>query len=158
MTGTVLNLRSPSIAQLKCSACGAKADASCNCGAPYLAAGQRAEVAVKANPEKSDRAIAEEIGVSDFTVRKARKKSTASDHAVGKRTGRDGKVRRLPTPKNPPLEMPTEQEAHESWQSDLYNMACSNLEKMMSCVEDMTDETRQRFFAHTRRKYNVELN
>jgi hypothetical protein len=37
---------------------------------------------------KSDSAIAEEIGVSDFTVRKARKR-TASDLAVEKRTGKD---------------------------------------------------------------------
>ena len=35
--------------------------------------GDMAAAAVKANPEKSDRAIAKEIGVSDFTVRQARK-------------------------------------------------------------------------------------
>jgi hypothetical protein len=41
-------------------------------------------------------AIAAEIGVSDFTVRKARK-ATASDLAVDTRhLGRDGKVRRMP--------------------------------------------------------------
>ena len=45
------------------------------------------------NPEKSDRAIAAEIGVSDKTVGKARKR-TADQSAVAKRTGRDGKKRK----------------------------------------------------------------
>jgi hypothetical protein len=45
---------------------------------------------VKANPEKSDRAIAEEIGVASNTVRTARK-SVAQDCAPAKRKGKDGK-------------------------------------------------------------------
>jgi hypothetical protein len=56
---------------------------------------KRAEEAVAANPEKSDRAIAQEIGVSDKTVAKARKR-TADQSAVAKRTGKDGKKRMSP--------------------------------------------------------------
>jgi hypothetical protein len=56
---------------------------------------KRAEEAVAANPEKSDRAIAQEIGVSDKTVAKARKR-TADQSAVAERTGKDGKKRMSP--------------------------------------------------------------
>jgi hypothetical protein len=38
-------------------------------------------------------------------------------------------------------EMPTEEEADESWQNDLYDQACLLLERM-------TDATKQRLFAH----------
>jgi hypothetical protein len=77
--------------QLGCSACGATADAACDCGAPYLPAGQRAAEAVAANPEKSDRAIAAEIGVDKNTVAAARRKSGGEDSPPEKRTGKDGK-------------------------------------------------------------------
>jgi hypothetical protein len=77
--------------QIGCSACGATANASCDCGAPYLPAGQRAAEAVAANPEKSDRAIAAEIGVDKNTVAAARRKSGGEDSPPEKRTGKDGK-------------------------------------------------------------------
>jgi hypothetical protein len=48
------------------------------------------------SPEMSDRAIAEDVGVSDRTDKRARNKSTATDDAVEKRTGRDGKARKRP--------------------------------------------------------------
>lgn len=57
--------------------------------------GKRAAKAVAAHPEKSDRALAAEIGVDHKTVAKARQ-STGDDSPVEKRTGRDGKVRRMP--------------------------------------------------------------
>jgi hypothetical protein len=44
-------------------------------------------------------------------------------------------------------EIPSEEEAEESHQQALYDQACLFLERM-------TGETRQRFFAHLRRKYN----
>src|ERR1700735_5205387 len=80
---------------LCCSECGAKAKASCQCDAAYVPARVYAAKAVRAHPEKSDRTIAREIGVSDKTVAKARK-ATADKSAVGKRIGRDGKTRKLP--------------------------------------------------------------
>jgi hypothetical protein len=42
--------------------------------------------------------------------------------------------------------MPSEQEADESWQNDLYDQACLLLERM-------ADSTRQKLFAHIKRKY-----
>ena len=56
---------------------------------------------VAANPEKSDRAIAKEIGVSHPTVGKARKELTGNGLPVDTRIGLDGKVRRLPQRENP---------------------------------------------------------
>lgn len=76
-----------------CSACGV--DAGCNCGAPLMSKAQRAAEAIAANPHKSNRAIAEEAGLSEPTVRRAR---TASCDAVEDepRVGLDGKQRRMP--------------------------------------------------------------
>ena len=86
-----------SVVRLACTACGAEANASCNCGKPYVPKLQRAADAVAEHPEKSNRAIAEEIGVDEKTVRQARA-STADYSAVDEpRTGRDGKTRRLPS-------------------------------------------------------------
>jgi hypothetical protein len=65
---------------------------------------------LKLHPEKSDRAIAAETGFSDTTVLRARKKATASNEAVGKRTGRDGKSRRMPA-KKPKYTYDTETDA-----------------------------------------------
>lgn len=97
-SSTVVPFRKPSLAQLTCVKCGAETDAACNCGVEYKPAAARAAEAIAANPEKSNRAIAADIGVSEPTVRRARK-STASPDAVAKRIGKDGKVRKLPAVK-----------------------------------------------------------
>jgi hypothetical protein len=86
----------PVKSRLICSDCGAPGEGTCGCGAPYLPAGQRAAEAVAANPEKSDRAIAKDIGVDHKTVAKARKSGgeyspPASSDAPDKREGQDGK-------------------------------------------------------------------
>ncbi len=93
---TVVPLRRSSLARLACTQCGAQTDAACNCGVGYMPAGAKATEAVAANPEKSDRAIAAEIGVASNTVRRARQ-ATAPSGAVRKRVGKDGKARKLPT-------------------------------------------------------------
>lgn len=85
--------------KLECSACGAEADAACNCGAPYVPASARAAAAIAKNPGKSDRAIATELGVNQSTVSRARK-STDANASVGKRTGKDGKTRKMPRAKD----------------------------------------------------------
>ena len=54
--------------ELECSKCGATVEAACNCAAAYVPAGARAAQAVAENPEKSDRAIAAELGVGSNTV------------------------------------------------------------------------------------------
>jgi Na+-translocating ferredoxin:NAD+ oxidoreductase RnfC subunit len=83
---------------MRCSECGATTHAACHCGAPYVRAGELAKEAVKRNPEMSDRAIAEKIGVGYMTIAKARK-TTALKGAVNKRLGKDGKLRKMPQPK-----------------------------------------------------------
>jgi regulator of replication initiation timing len=83
---------------MHCSECGVEAAAACDCGAPYVPAGVAAANAVAAHPEKSDRAIAAEIGVSDKTVGKARR-ATAESSAVDTRVGLDGKARKQPAKK-----------------------------------------------------------
>lgn len=83
------------IVRLECSGCGAEANASCDCAKPYVPARAKAAAAIVAKPEKSNRAIADEIGVSHETVRRARE-STATGVAVDERVGLDGKTRRMP--------------------------------------------------------------
>jgi hypothetical protein len=84
---------------LQCSSCGAEGSGSCGCGAPYIPASERAAAAIAANPAKSDRMIAAEIGVSQPTVSKARKASTDKRLSVEKRIGKDGKARKVPAAK-----------------------------------------------------------
>lgn len=57
-----------------------------------MPAGQRAAEAVAAHPEKSNRAIAEEIGPSEATVRRARDTGASVTQVDEKRIGRDGKT------------------------------------------------------------------
>ena len=93
-----------SVVQLQCTMCGAETHASCSCGAIYRPKAQRAAEAVADHPEKSNRAIAVETGLSEATVRRARD-ATASDDAVDEpRVGLDGKKRKLPSyiPDPPP--------------------------------------------------------
>ena len=88
---TVIKL---SIQRMVCTGCGAEANASCNCGKPYVPKAVRAAEALKENPEKSDRAIAADIGVAPNTVKTARDqlRSTAQ-LGDGPRVGQDGRVR-----------------------------------------------------------------
>jgi hypothetical protein len=62
-----------------------------------------------ANPQKSDRAIAEELGVGHATVSRAR--ATVSSETVEKRVGKDGKARAMPERKRG--HRPTEERARE---------------------------------------------
>ena len=89
-----------SIQRMVCTACGAEANASCNCGVTYQPKSIRAAEAIKANPEKSDRAIAKEIGASPTTVGKAREELSSGGQLKDEpRTGLDGKTRKLPEKK-----------------------------------------------------------
>lgn len=91
----VIPIRRP--IEMACTACGSLANAACDCGAPYLPAGQRAAEALAANPQMSDRAIARDIGVHHSTVNEARKSTVGNPTVdVETRIGLDGKERRLP--------------------------------------------------------------
>lgn len=74
---------------LCCVKCGAKAKPGCQCEAAYVPAHVFAAKAVRAHPEKSDRAIAKEIGIDHKTVAKARK--SVGDKSPTRRVGADGK-------------------------------------------------------------------
>jgi hypothetical protein len=106
--------------RMQCSSCGAEAEASCDCGVPYLPAGDRAAKAVAANPEMSNRAIAAQIGVSDKTVASARRQG-AEYSAPAKHTGRDGKSYPARATIVEPVEEEPEDEMtdEESWQLSL---------------------------------------
>jgi hypothetical protein len=76
---------------LRCSGCGATANATCNCNLPYEPAGVIAARAVAANPGMSDSSIAKKIGVSLDTVQRARKNQVTDIGNLDRRTGADGK-------------------------------------------------------------------
>jgi len=83
---------------MRCTVCGALATAACNCGAPYayISPGELAAQALKDNPGMSNRAIADKIGLSEATVRRAQKSTASNDAVEEKRTGKDGRKRRPP--------------------------------------------------------------
>jgi hypothetical protein len=138
---------------LRCSGCGTTQEAACDCGVGYMPAGGIAAMAIARSPEKSDRAIAEEIGVGHATVSRARN-SVVSNETPDERIGRDGKLRSAT--KRPKLhvvpddEMPTLEEVEEEVQATLYDQACLFLGQM-------TGETRRKYFAFITRKYPDEI-
>jgi DNA-binding transcriptional MocR family regulator len=78
--------------RLRCSKCGKPA--ACSCGAPYVS--KLEYIAMHMDLNKSDRANARELGVSDKTVAKAGKQLRKNSAVETKRKGRDGKLRALP--------------------------------------------------------------
>jgi hypothetical protein len=83
MTVTKIKSKKPITIKLECSACGAAGTASCNCGVAYETAGSRAAKALAADPARSDRAIAKEIGIDHKTVAKARGDNSPPEKRVG---------------------------------------------------------------------------
>jgi len=97
----------------RCSACGA--DRGCDCNAPAI---EKAATALARSPEKSDRAIAKELGVDHKTVAKARREaeSTGEVSPVEKRVGADGKERKTKTPRQRKIaQNKKRQEEHAQW-------------------------------------------
>ena len=86
MTGFELSLP-----RMVCTSCGAETNANCNCGVAYLAKSVRAADAIRANPGRSNVAIAEVAGLSEATVRRARQRPGSSNDDPEERVGRDGK-------------------------------------------------------------------
>ena len=119
----------PATINWMCSACGV--DAGCNCGAPLMSKGQRAAEAVAAAPRKSNVMIAEEIGVSPETVRRARPTSTYVEVEEESRLGRDGKVRRLPERSED--EPTTAKEAIKDAKARFLNIALEAIEDAKFC-------------------------
>jgi hypothetical protein len=133
MTAAANVVALPVRAALVCSSCGAPGEGSCRCGVAYVPPGQRAADAVKANPDKSDRAIAADLGVSQPTVSRARRKSVDTNVSTGKRTGKDGKkykARKPPKAKPKPAPVDPIQEpcddcttAEDRWQNSFMHFA-----------------------------------
>jgi DNA-binding transcriptional MocR family regulator len=118
-----------------CQNCGALRTISGEpcCSRPnYIPAGKAAAKALAENPNLSDRAIADKIGVSHTTIQNARK-ATGKKLPVEKRTGLDGKARKMPKPKTKakakPAKAPSareiEQEAINAWGVRLLKFAQS---------------------------------
>jgi hypothetical protein len=80
-----------SVVRLVCTACGAEANASCNCGKPYVPAAQRVAEYDRANPGTSTRQAAADLGVSKSEVSRARQ-SPVPDGTPATVTGRDGRT------------------------------------------------------------------
>jgi hypothetical protein len=107
MTATAtIEQPAPLRAQLHCSGCGVTIDAACNCGKPYISAGEAAAKAIEADPQKSNNSIAKEIGVSEPTVRRIRgslkDEPVPSNGGPAKRKGTDGKSYPATKTKKPP--------------------------------------------------------
>jgi hypothetical protein len=88
-----------SLARLQCTKCGAEANASCNCGEPYVPAAIRVKEYDNANPGRSTRAAAADLGISKSEVGRARQSvvpdgtpETDQASSGGKVTGLDGKT------------------------------------------------------------------
>ena len=88
-----------SLQRLQCSACGTEANASCDCGKPYVPAAQRVAEYDKANPGQSTRQAAADLGISNKSVSVARGVTRVTPDTV---TGRDGKT--YPARKKPEVE------------------------------------------------------
>jgi hypothetical protein len=87
------------VVRYECPKCGN----NCQCGIPYVPKTMRAAEAIKANPEKSNRAIAAEIGADKVIVDRARKKleQTGDVSPVAERIGLDNVARKVPEPEPP---------------------------------------------------------
>jgi predicted transcriptional regulator len=113
MNATIHQLEpKPNFGKMECSSCGASTDAACACGVAYVPAAERVAAAVKANPEKSNVAIAKDLGVSEKTVRNHRPTSDQSEV----RTGLDGKARRMPKKAEP-----DDEDVFDRWVDQLLN-------------------------------------
>jgi transposase len=94
------------------------------------------------NGGMSKREAAKQLGVSHSTVVQDVNGGRNSSKSGKKSSTRNGKSTTAIEQK-----MPTEQEADESWQNDIYDQACLLLNRM-------ADETRAKFIAHIRRKFS----
>lgn len=105
------------------------------------------------HPRYPGRRIAEWLQCGETRVRQLRQWANEGfvglPHSRKKRSARAGAQGALKSLSD--SEIPTEEEADESWQNDLYDQACLLLERM-------ADETRQRFFAEIRRLYSYGKN
>src|SRR6266478_1187914 len=99
--------------RLHCGKCGVIATAACDCGVAYIPARIAATKAIKAHPEKSNRAIAVQFGVGKDTIRRLRD-ATGANAPLQKRNGLDGRDRPAKGRQKPALEIVTKINTPES--------------------------------------------
>jgi hypothetical protein len=132
----------PVARKVECAACGAEADAvfhpTCGCNAGFRSKRQRAAEAIKADPSKSNRMIAEEIDADEKTVRHAREQ-VRTPAAPEQITGRDGK--NYPATRARPYRPEPSFTADQS----LLDQARANLDNIRSLMRLMTVGTRDNF-------------
>jgi ParB-like chromosome segregation protein Spo0J len=123
----------------------------------HLSAEQKRELiakVLKATPEKSDRQIAKITKASPTTVGTVRAEMEAEGDVSKLDTRTDTKGRRQPAKKKRATvdnnEMPTEEEAEESYQETLYDQA-------FLVLDSMAGSTRRKFFAALRDKYPADF-
>jgi hypothetical protein len=125
---------------------------SANIHRRHLTAEQKREIiakVLKANPEQSNLAIAKQVKADDKTVGKVRRELEARSEIPNVDARTDTKGRKQPAKKKRATvddEMPSEEEAEESYQETLYDQACLLLDQIAG-------STRQRFFAALKDKY-----
>jgi hypothetical protein len=138
-----------SIQRKVCTDCGAEANASCNCGKPYIPAKQRVAEYDKQNPGRSTRQAAADLGVSRETVRATRKEgdNRLSPDTI---TGRDGKQypgARVTTDKRDPVVISDVVEKTRQANVAGYLGDGDIVEQALVLVGKMNDGERQRFDA-----------
>lgn len=90
--------RKPVAMEMLCTACFAPGQGSCNCGEPYLPAGQLADKIAKKFPELSTRQLEEKYGISHMTFARARN-SGVTNVTPEKVKGRNSGVTNVTTEK-----------------------------------------------------------
>jgi hypothetical protein len=126
------------VQRMACTACGAEANASCTCGVSYVPKSVRAAEAVKANPEKSTRALEAETGLNRETLRRARKQVTHHVSPESERvTGQDGK--------NYPRATKPQTQTEAQQPENLISRAHTALTPVVEFVRRMAPQERTRF-------------
>ncbi|MFY9900073.1 MAG: hypothetical protein WAK67_20095 [Xanthobacteraceae bacterium] len=88
------------VVQLRCEKCGRETAAACDCCVPYMPVTQRVAEYDEANPGKSTRQAAADLGVSKSAVSEARS-SGVHERTPETVTGRDGKDYPATKPRRP---------------------------------------------------------
>ena len=130
------------VQRMICTACGAEANASCTCGVAYTPKSVRAAEAIKADPEKSDRAIAADIGVDHKTVSAAREAGGESFPTSDTRVGRDGKHYPATAPRP---RLPSYIPSQADTAPDLIAQAQKYLDRIIPLLRQMDQRQRLKF-------------
>jgi hypothetical protein len=149
MNNTVLKFETkPKAVVIRCEACGATADAACSCGAAYVPVVECAAKAVAATPQKSDRAIAAQLGIDHKTVAKARR-AGGELSPPQTRIGRDGKTYPMPKarPNDETAEVRSDDEENVCHTEKFYQKTLYQFKRgIRAYTREMKRSQRRRFY------------